>query len=96
MYDFSVALISASALFEIRQFKTTTVVGDQNDFAIISLIQTYKNFERLLFIRTSFHCSSWQFQTISIHFRVFYAVPHEKVRKMKLCHTHCPDLTNKQ
>ena len=33
-------------------------------------------------IRTSFNCSSWQFQTISIYFHVFYAVPHEYVRKM--------------
>ena len=39
---------------------------------------------------SSVHCSSWQFQTISIHFHVFYAVSHEKVRKMKLFQTHCP------
>ena len=51
------------------------------------------------FIRTSFHCSSWQFQTISIYFRVLFlycfALPYEEVRKMKLFHTHCLDLKNK-
>ena len=31
-------------------------------------------------ILPSFHCSSWQFQTISIYFRAFYVVFHEKVR----------------
>ena len=31
----------------------------------------------------SFHCSSWPFQTVSIHFHVYYAVPNKKVRKMK-------------
>ena len=33
-----------------------------------------------------------QFQTISIHFHVFYFVPDKKVRKMKLFQSHCPDL----
>ena len=32
-------------------------------------------------ILPSFHCSSWQFQTISIHSRLFYAGSHEDVRK---------------
>ena len=31
-------------------------------------------------ILPSFHCSSRQFQTISVHFHVFYAVLHEKVK----------------
>ena len=34
----------------------------------------------------SFHCWCLQFETISVQFRVFYAVPHQKVRKMKLSH----------
>ena len=43
--------------------------------------------------KTSCHCSSWQFQTISIYFHivVFYAVPHEKVRKIKSFDIYCPD-----
>ena len=35
-------------------------------------------------IRTSFYCLSWQFQTVSIYFHVFYVVPHEHVREMKI------------
>ena len=45
--------------------------------------------------KTSCHCSSWQFQTISIYFHIFlfifYAVPHEKVRKIKSFDIYCPD-----
>ena len=40
-------------------------------------------------ILPSFHCSSRQFHTISVHFRVFFAVAHEKVRKLALFQTHC-------
>ena len=38
-------------------------------------------------ILTSLDTSSWQLQTIPIYFRVFYGVPHKKVRKMKLFQT---------
>ena len=54
----------------------------------------WMNFPLMLLGQTT-HCSSWQFQPISVYFRVFYALPHEKVRKMKLFHIHCPDLKNK-
>ena len=45
-------------------------------------------------ILPSFHWSSWQFQTISVHFHVFYAVPHGRVRKI-ISNARCTDFKNK-
>ena len=46
----------------------------------VKLLIGYRN--DLKIILPSFHCSSWQFQAISIHFRVFYAVSHGKLGKL--------------
>ena len=61
----------------------------------LHLSQTHKMFERTLFITsTSFHC--FVLAILNNYFCVFYAVSYEKVRKMKLFHTRCPDLKIKQ
>ena len=66
----------------------------QSACAVLPCVLILKQ-EWLSCLDRSFRCSSWQFQTISIHLRVFYAAPHEKIRKMKLFHTHCLDFKNK-
>ena len=61
----------------------------QSHFPLLLSITLMPNDEyrnEVKMILPSFLCTSWQFQTISIHSRVFYAVPHE-VRKMELFQT---------